>query len=356
MLKSLRIRNYRGFEDLTIERLGRINLITGRNNVGKTSLLESLYLLSGGANPQSIIDANVVRGSVAISGSPDSALDNIAKPLFFNLNMKNAISICAESDAERTIQLEIMEERPNMIQFSIQNNTAETKNNLPVGPGLHFQFFDNTTTSPVEGRIQITRNGAHISAADASPPFYASYPSTMATHINPTEIASLLGHLRVHKQDKFVLEALQVIEPSLVSIEDNSSGGSPRIWGDIGLPELLPLEAMGGGMRRLAQLAIMFASSPLPGIVLIDEIENGIHYSVMPKIWKVIDTAARKFQIQIFATTHSWECVEAAYNALDLEETDFLLHRIERDTTGCRCVTIPPSSIESIVQYNMEIR
>jgi len=195
--------------------------------------------------------------------------------------------------------------------------------------------------------------GVEISSADIPSPFDSSYVSI---HSNPSLIVPILGRLRIQKQDSFVLEALQAIEPSLVSIEDNSSGGSPRIWGDIGLPELLPLEAMGEGMNRLAQLAIRFASTASPGVVLIDEIENGIHHSVMPKIWKVIDTAARKLQIQIFATTHSWECVEAAYNALDLEEADFLLHRIERDTTGCRCVTIPPSSIESIVQYNMEIR
>ncbi len=352
MLKSIRICNYRGFQDLSIERLGRINLITGRNNVGKTSLLESLFLLSGGVNPELILNTNIIRRSVALSGSPNSIFDDIAKPLFFNLNMKSAIRICADSDLAGTMKLNIVEERPNIVQLPFQNKTVEVESELPIGPGLRF-LFSNNMNNQIESRMQITRNGIQVSAANASLPFYASI---LTSQVNPAEDASNLGRLRVQRQDHFVLEALQTIEPSLVGIEDNSSGGTPKIWGDIGLPELLPLEVMGDGMRRIARLAILVASTRSPGIVLIDEIENGIHHSVMSEIWKVIDAAARKFQAQIFATTHSWECVEAACNALDLGEADFLLHRIERNDTGCQCITIPPNNIETIVRHNMEIR
>ena len=87
------------------------------------------------------------------------------------------------------------------------------------------------------------------------------------------------------------------------------------IWGDIGLPELVPLPAMGEGMTQIAWLVLAIASMP-DGVVLVDEIENGIHHSVLPDVWRAIDEAAKQFHTQIFATTHSFECVMAAHESL----------------------------------------
>ncbi len=170
---------------------------------------------------------------------------------------------------------------------------------------------------------------------------------------NLKEDAVLLGVLRKRKQGHLLLEALQVIEPRLQSIEDNSSSGTPMIWGDIGLSELVPLPLMGEGMTRVARLVLTITSAP-GGVILADEIENGLHHSILPKVWQAVDATAKQFNTQIFATTHSFECVEAAHKALGAE--GFLLHRLEANGTENRCVTYEPEEIDVALRHNLEIR
>ena len=91
---------------------------------------------------------------------------------------------------------------------------------------------------------------------------------------------------------------------------------------------------MGDGMSRILSLALAIASVP-GGIVLVDEIENGIHHSVMEEVWKAVGAFARSYDVQLFATTHSYECIGAAYRAFDEDKEDELrLFRIQRNRDG----------------------
>ena len=158
--------------------------------------------------------------------------------------------------------------------------------------------------------------------------------------------------LRRKKQGALLLKALQIVEPRLQSIEENSSSGIPMIWGDIGLSELVPLSAMGEGMTQIARLVLAIASVP-DGIVLIDEVENGIHHSVLPDVWRAIDEAAKQFHTQVFATTHSFECIEAAHQALGPD--GFLLHRLEASDAG-KSLWLPLSQMESVPRFGTGLR
>ena len=71
---------------------------------------------------------------------------------------------------------------------------------------------------------------------------------------------------------------------------------------------------MGEGVGRLLSLLLAILQTP-GGVVLIDEVENGLHYSVMKPVWQAIAQAARQADMQVFATTHSWECIQAAHQA-----------------------------------------
>ena len=125
------------------------------------------------------------------------------------------------------------------------------------------------------------------------------------------------------------------------------------IWGDIGLSELVPLPAMGEGMTQIARLVLAIASMP-DGVVLVDEVENGIHHSALPDVWRAIDETAKQFHTQIFATTHSFECIEAAHQALGPD--GFLLHRLEASDAENRCVTFKPNGISAALRHGLEVR
>ena len=89
---------------------------------------------------------------------------------------------------------------------------------------------------------------------------------------------------------------------------------------------------MGEGMRRLTSL-LLAISTTRDGVVFIDEIENGLHFGVQGGVWKAIAEAAREYNVQIFATTHSYEMIFAAHKAFLVDEPyDFRLHRLHRST------------------------
>lgn len=107
-------------------------------------------------------------------------------------------------------------------------------------------------------------------------------------------------------------------------------------------------------MVRMASLALAMAMVE-GGVFLVDEIENGVHHSVLSDVWRVIDDASRKLNAQVFATTHSYECLRAAASAI--EGDDLSIHRLEVDGKDeSRCVTLDRSQIDSVVEYGMEVR
>ncbi len=147
-----------------------------------------------------------------------------------------------------------------------------------------------------------------------------------------------------------------MLEPRLKRLAMVMLAGQPVLHGDIGTGRLLPLPVMGEGMIRLASLALFVANAP-NGVVLVDEIENGLHWTVLTKVWTAIADAAREFNTQIFATTHSHECIVAAHNAfVESGLYDFRLHRIDRTDGGIRAVTYDEETLAAAIEINLEVR
>ncbi len=76
---------------------------------------------------------------------------------------------------------------------------------------------------------------------------------------------------------------------------------------------------MGDGMLRILSIALSLSQSQ-NGIVLIDEVENGLHFSVQEDVWRLIFRTARRLNVQVFVTTHSDECLAAATRAAYAED------------------------------------
>ena len=347
MLKRLQIRNFRSFNALKIDHLSGINLIVGKNNSGKTSLLEAIFLLSGAGNTQMVINDNVIRGlepGVVSTGEP------FWKQLFSNLDTGWCIEIEADHTSHGQLTLEIsLKQQPNT-EFSLDRTNGTSITNLFDNRSLVFQYTSPSRKS-VKSHIRMTGQGFEVDQPAINSPFQAIMLSSRIGNIQ--EDAIRLGRLRRRKQGDLILQALQVVEPKLQSIEDNSSSGIPLIWGDIGLSELVPLSVMGEGMTKIARLVLAIASVP-DGVVLLDEVENGIHHSVLPDVWRVIDEAARQFRTQIFATTHSFECIKSAHQAFG--SNGFLLHRLEASDVENRCVTFKPNGISAAIRHELEVR
>ena len=349
MLERLRVRNFRGLSDVTIEELGRINLVAGRNNVGKTTLIEALFLLAGAGKPHWAINRNLTR-IVDPDAMPASIGEALWTPLFRELDTDRHIEISGRHAALGDLSLAIALEKPVKTEVHRKQGNGVLMAEHAREARLTFKYTDEN---------QGTRTSrAHETAENVTFDWEGGHPTISGAILKPgsgdlKRDAILLGRLRRQKRGELILEALRVIEPGLRGIEDNSSGGAPMIWVDVGLRELVPLPVMGAGMTHVARI-VLHASTVPGGVVLVDEIENGLHHSVLPDVWRAVEKTAEAFDVQVFATTHSFECVEAARAAL--RGNRFRLHRLEVVDGGSHCVTYSEDALDGAIRHHMEVR
>lgn len=365
MFQQLRIKNFRLFGELEVGGLSRINLLAGRNNSGKTTVLEGLFLLCGGGNPELVLRITTFRGVNQVPGPPSVVPAAYWKPLFSDLDMNRHIEISGSRTTGDSLELTIAPERSNTVKLI--RGPVELSSGQLRGATVKFTDAQVLRTSGElsetlrltfahgndqhEGRLSVTQDGFQIVPPEASVPLQAVFVSARSGSLQ--EDAVRLGQLRTRKQGDLLTNALRIVEPRLQSVEDSAASGIPMLWGDIGLPQMVPLSAMGEGMIRIARLVLAISAAP-GGLVLVDEIENGIHHSILDKVWAAAAEAARQFNTQVFATTHSFECVAAAHKAVGTDQWRY--YRLDRTSDGVRCVSYNPEDVEASVRHGMEVR
>lgn len=177
--------------------------------------------------------------------------------------------------------------------------------------------------------------------------------------ITATTISGDLGtrfnNIQITKRTDRIIKVLRQIEPSLANL---SLGTDGIIYCDIGLDRLMPLNIMGDGMFK--RLSIILAiSDTQDGIVFIDEIENGLYYTSQEVLWAAIFESAKEFNVQIFATTHSIECVKAFSSSYSqsVENSDNIrMYRIERTDDNFKVVSYDHKTLEASLDSDWEVR
>lgn len=349
VLEQLHVRNFRSLEDLEIGPLSRINLVAGKNNAGKTTLLEAIFLLGNGGFPRVALNSHLVRleRDTALRASVS---ETVWTPLFFALETNRSLVISGHHSSAGTMKLTVELERAITTEIPRTEDGDSLVQNQSGERVLKFTYVD-PVAGVVESEARETANEVKFRQPSTYIPFGGLILQPMRG--STKEDAARLGQLRKQKRGKLLLDALRVVEPRLQSIEVNPSSGEPMIWVDVGLSELVPLPIMGAGMTHVTRVVLAVATVP-GGLVLVDEIENGLHHSVLLDVWRIVGKMAAQFNVQVFATTHSFECVEAAYEALGAD--GFRLHRLEVHDGVNRCMTYEPDAIEGAIRHNLEVR
>ena len=173
--------------------------------------------------------------------------------------------------------------------------------------------------------------------------------------ISSKETSERFSKLQKTKSVPKALLLLEIIEPRLKELANITEGPDPVIYGDIGLPEMIPIPLMGEGMSHILDiiLAIAYCEN---GTLFIDEVDNGIHRSLLPKIWEAISNAAENYNCQIIATTHSYECLESIHKGLVNRPNDLRYIRLSHEDDVTTAKTSNYDMLGSGIQHNMEIR
>ena len=187
MFKNLRIRNFRAFDDLEIPRLGLVNLVTGKNNTGKTSLLEALFLLCGAGNPEMALRINAIRGIDWAQGP--TVPETLWKPTFADFDMTRTVEIEGNYTSYGPLRLRIVLDQPNTIQlpFDIPDRTLAA--GYPNESELKFSFKKGSENR-VESRIRLAGEGFQIDPAVSPLPFLAVLLSSRSGNLREGRSAS----------------------------------------------------------------------------------------------------------------------------------------------------------------------
>jgi hypothetical protein len=360
MISSFHIQNYRGFGDFQFEPLDRVNLITGSNNVGKTALLEALYL---NVAPETALNSNL--GSSTDESSTRHNLFRGFKDIRYSLdNVTKWGWLFHGKDLGKDVELASIR-KDGKTQLTMDWWIEDKSGDVPLTSDIP---FDDLQTLLLKVRVdsingtQRTQREWKINRSGHRPPegyFFDSIPLRLLFNVysrSPEEDTKWFSKLAdVGRQDE-VVSILRLIEPRLKSLAVSTSDGPAMIYGDIGVGRRVPMSQMGEGMVRLLSLVLEITNAS-GGVVLVDEIENGLHHSVLTKVWRAVGEAARRTNTQIFATTHSWECIRAAHEAFLQNGTyDFRLHRLERINGNIKAVTYDQKTLDTSVEMNLEVR
>ncbi len=315
MLKELHISNYRLFDDLTIPELGQVNLIAGKNNTGKTALLEALRIWAAKGDNTVVNHVLKTRGEFTLGW-------NESYDFFFPKNQ------LAHSEIEDSIMISI--DKLSIIRPAGKPYIPTFQ--LEWGSGRSSLDANSTPDNPRDQSIFVPFNNPHF-------PLQYLWEKIVLT---PSE--------------QEVLEILRILEPRLQRIDVKEDNSKVLLEGDTGP---VSLNSLGEGMSRLLWLAVALVSAKESKLLLIDEFEAGLHHSIQETLWEKVFHYAKEWNIQVFVTTHSMDTVRTFYYVAAHSEYEGMgkFFRLQRSRKGTIEVkNYDEERLEKVLELKMELR
>ena len=370
MLTKLTVSNFRNIESLTLDPLGRITLIAGKNGVGKTAVLEALWLLSGPDLPE-------LGGRVsAMRGLPTFGGEYIFRDLFRNFDAEEHIEIVAQGDwGSHSRKLEIYLQNHQQIDVFDPNALVSGKteplsiSSVEDDDEIVFEYRhdDGTDYSSrawwVAEHMTLGASGAGSTSRGIRQESHQLPGRSSSAYIpvlsrdDPETIATRLGRLQLQGDDAKLMSLMLPIEPRLERLILISIENTPVIHAYVqGMARPVPVYLLGEGLNRMLRMGLAM-NEVSGGLLLVDEIENGLHHTVQKEIFSTLHSLAEAFDVQIFATTHSGECIRAAHQALEARSGyGFAYYRLDVHDGNVAAVGFDREMLDTAIEFNMGIR
>ncbi|MCG3192272.1 MAG: ATP/GTP phosphatase [Thermoanaerobaculia bacterium] len=370
---TLSITGFRSLRDLKVGPFGRVNLITGKNNSGKSSLLEAIRIFVTEGSPSTFFEIldyreeSSQKGGERESGTTDP-LSNAAAfcslftglPRFGESERPFQISNRSSPGEEKTVSVRVgwfLEEeneegRSRLVPAESGTDVSAVSNRIPLVEVL-----------PSSGRRRIIRpDRLDRLSWRVENPYRYLVPCLMVdpfTSRSTDRLSKLWDAVALTEAEKDVVEALRIIAPEIEAVSvigtEQLRRSRMAIVRTKKFPQPVPLRSFGDGLNRLFGIVLTLVSAR-SGVLLIDEVENGLHYSVLPDVWKVIFRTARDLGVQVFATTHSWDCIKAFQAAAQEAPDEGVLVRLTARGEAVHSTLFREDELRIATQELIEVR
>ncbi|MFC1642778.1 ATP/GTP-binding protein [Myxococcota bacterium] len=365
VLRSLRLRNFRGFREFRMAGLGRVNLLVGTNNCGKTSVLEAIQILAAPGAPWPLWETLVRRGETREGG--DEREVEVAHIVHgHQMDAEASFSVAGTNDGdERNVKATFRERMARLTRKTtrqvelFETDSDDERELAPLELLIEWQSGEQHRSLewPLTRRGGLLRDllstEVRRATAELSPVHFITTEG-----LTRDKVVALFDETVLTPDESTVLQALRTIDPS---IERVASVGTSRRYvfgargGIVMLAEgkRLPIGSMGDGIWRLLGIALALVRAR-GGTLLVDEIDTGLHYTVLVDMWRLVLDTARRLEVQVFATTHSRDCYEALAATATEGGYDISLQRIERGRD--LAVAFTESEIRQAADRGIEVR
>ncbi|CZY47144.1 chromosome segregation protein [Enterobacter hormaechei] len=327
MISSFKVQNFRLFEDVSIRKLSRVNLIVGKNNSGKSALLEALLLYFSKMSNNDLVDLIYARheniGGRRSINSRSSAFNPIRH--FFKDHktpqlFEKGFALSSPVDSfEVKLAAYVTEESPDN-RFLRRLVTKEECEEQGLTPEVDDIFL---IVQHSDGRVTRVMNiNDELRDFRRRPSYLNRVNNTLVQYVptsglTSSKASSLWDSISLTDLESEVVKGLQLIEPStsgLTFVENDDGvrsleGRIPLVKVD-GVDEPIPLKSLGDGMTRIFHVILSLVCAK-DGVLIVDEFENGLHWSVQEGAWNIVFKLAKKLNVQVFTTSHSRDCVAA---------------------------------------------
>ena len=382
-LPDLTIKGFRGIEELTIPRLGRVTLLVGKNSVGKTTVLEAVRAYAARGRPSTLEE--ILRSHGETSTAIDEDGDEVSGPDWLSLFHGRQRLICREvkigpatADDQLKISVGSLTDRQQeAVWETVPDPIAEEFMRIDA-QAISVEFRNRKSTV---GLSTGHRNGALGLVLSWSPrarrlgwrnPLFLEedgFSSAITCQqVGPglpdnTKVADYLDQVALTEAQERAVDALRLIFGTRV--EDIATIGRQQlVFADspktivklAGYDRPVPLRSLGDGALRMFGVALALANSR-DGILLIDEAENGIHYSLQREFWRMVLQAADRNNVQVIATTHGWDCIVGfARASIELGHIGSRLVRLSRARNKLRAVEYTEEEMITAAEQGIEMR
>ena len=364
MYSSIRINGYRGLDSFRMERLGRVNLLVGTNNSGKTSILECIELLQSAGSPHVLSAIAGRRGEwgypteeeTRASLTRQDFLD--VRHLFSNRELPGEIVV--EADCIPGTHLARWNDKVVVHTREIGESDLETEE---VEEDEQFALHMRWSRAEEEFKAFITDEGILVVPRRFARSRNGSSPAAQfvtTSGMRAADVVRSYSRFVLTPKDAAITQALRIVEPAVERIapalEERSLSRDAPGGVKVKLHEVVdpvPIGSMGDGMWRMLGLALSI-SNAAGGVLLVDEIDTGLHYTVMEDMWRMISEQAAALSVQVFATTHSRDCYESLGAAVESDMGDVTIQRIDR--IRGKAVRLANKAVVAAAERNIEVR